>query len=354
VIAYRAVAAAVAIGALLLTAALAWFVLQTPGAIFQEESERAVAAVPTSGTPVVVTVARGESAKTIGQELQRDGIIRDERLFEIMVSLRGVTNSLEAGDYEFDHGLPVVEVVDRIAHGKTASRQVTIVEGSRAEEIGDALERAGIVSKQDFMAALVKGRYNEPFLAQVTSSGLEGYLFPARYEFRRDASAADVVDRMLAGFQANVADTVQLEGQSLSLGEVITLASIVQREAGTLSEMPTIASVFLNRLRLGIPLQADPTVQFAIAQDGPISTDDGYWKKELSVDDLKIDSGYNTYVNAGLPPGPIANPGLDAINAVIRPATTNYLYFVAKGDGTHAFAETLEEHERNIAQYQAP
>jgi UPF0755 protein len=95
-------------------------------------------------------------------------------------------------------------------------------------------------------------------------------------------------------------------------------------------------------------------VQFAIAQDGPISTDDGYWKKELSVDDLKVDSAYNTYVNAGLPPGPIANPGLDAINAVIRPATTNYLYFVAKGDGTHAFAETLEEHERNIAQYQAP
>lgn len=352
--AYRTVAAVVAAGALLLTAVLAWFVMQTPGSIFGEESERTVAPIPTSGTPVIVTVARGESAKTIGQELLRDGIIRDDRLFEIMVALRGVTNSLEAGDYEFDHGLPVVEVVDRIAHGKTASRQVTLVEGSRAEEIGEALERAGIVSKADFMAALVKSQYNEPFLAQVTAPGLEGYLFPARYDFPRGATAQQVVDRLLEGFQTNVADSVQLEGQALSLGEVVTLASIVQREAGTLSEMPTIASVFLNRLRLGIPLQADPTVQFAIAQDGPVSAADGYWKKELTVDDLKVDSAYNTYVNAGLPPGPIANPGLDAINAVIRPATTNYLYFVAKGDGTHAFAETLEEHERNIAQYQQP
>jgi UPF0755 protein len=147
---------------------------------------------------------------------------------------------------------------------------------------------------------------------------------------------------------------VQLEGQDLTLEEVVTLASIVQREAGTLSEMPTIASVFLNRLRLGIPLQADPTVQYAIVSGGPISAGDGYWKKELSLDDLKVDSPYNTYTNPGLPPGPIANPGLDAITAVIRPATTNYLFFVAKGDGTHAFAETLEEHERNIAQYQQP
>lgn len=351
-IAYRAVAALIAAGAIALTAALAWFLFQTPASIFEVESERAVAQISTTGAPVIVTVAKGESANAIGKELQRQGVIRDDRLFEVVVALRGVTNSLEAGDYEFDHGLPVVEVVDRIAHGKTASRQVTLVEGSRAEEIGDALEKAGVVSKADFMAALVKSRYNQPFLAQLTSSSLEGFLFPARYEFLRTTTPDAVVNQLLSGFQTNVADTVQLEGQALTLEEVVTLASIVQREAGTLSEMPTIASVFLNRLRLGIPLQADPTVQYAIARNGPVSTADGYWRKELTVDDLKVNSPYNTYLNPGLPPGPIANPGLDAITAVIRPATTNYLFFVAKGDGTHAFAQTLEEHERNIAQYQ--
>jgi UPF0755 protein len=118
------------------------------------------------------------------------------------------------------------------------------------------------------------------------------------------------------------------------------------------SERPIIASVFLNRLRAGIPLQADPTVQFAVAQDPASVTQYGYWKTDLTVDDLKVDSPYNTYVNPGLPPGPITNPGFDAIEAVVRPAQTNYLFFVAKGDGSHAFAETLEEHLKNIEKYQ--
>ncbi|HWQ28370.1 MAG TPA: endolytic transglycosylase MltG, partial [Dehalococcoidia bacterium] len=134
--------------------------------------------------------------------------------------------------------------------------------------------------------------------------------------------------------------------------QVVTLASIVEREARVPEERPLIASVFLNRLRLGIPLQADPTVQYALANDPANVEAFGYWKSELTVDDLRLDSPYNTYVYVGLPPGPICNPGLDAIRAVLRPAQTNYLFFVAKPDGSHAFAETLEEHERNVAQYQ--
>ena len=351
-IAQRIAAAVITIFALALTAGLAWFVFQTPGSIFGEESEHAIPAIATGGQPITVTVTKGESAKTIGKMLQDKGVIRDDRLFEIWVGLRGVQNSLEAGDYEFDQGLPVVEVVDRIATGKTASRTVLIPEGTRSEEIGDILEKDGVVSKQAFLAALVKSRHNQPFLAQVSGGDLEGFLFPATYEFSRTVTADDVVDRMLAGFQTNVADGLQLEGQNLTLEEVITLASIVQREAGTLSEMPTIASVFLNRMRIGLPLQSDPTVQFALGNSASSVQQFGYWKKELSLDDLKVDSPYNTYTQPGLPPGPIANPGLDAINAVIRPASTNYLFFVAKGDGTHAFAETLEEHERNIQTYQ--
>jgi UPF0755 protein len=157
---------------------------------------------------------------------------------------------------------------------------------------------------------------------------------------------------MLRGFQDNVADRVQLEGQSMSLFDVVTLASIVEREAAVPEERGIIASVFLNRLRLGIALQADPTVQYAVASD-PASVElYGWWKKELTLDDLKIDSPYNTYLYPGLPPGPIANPGLASIEAVVQPPATNFLFFVAKNDGTHVFAETLEEHLRNVEQYQ--
>jgi UPF0755 protein len=349
---YRVVAAAVAAFAVALTAGLAWFMIGTPGSIFSDEAERPVPPLATGGPPLIVTVKQGESAKAIGAELERQGVIRSKRLFEIMVGLRGVQNSLEAGDYEFDLGTPVIEVVDRISTGKTASRDVVIPEGRRVEEAGEILEKAGVITKDAFLAALVKSQYDEPFLQQVSASGLEGFVFPAKYEFRRGAKPAEVVDTLLLGFQTNIADKVQLEGRELTLEQVVTLASVVEREAQTPSERPIIASVFLNRLKAGIPLQADPTVQYAVANANPAGVlQYTYWKKELTVEDLKLDSPYNTYVNAGLPPGPIASPGLASIQAVVRPASTDYLFFVAKGDGTHAFAETLEEHLRNVEKY---
>jgi UPF0755 protein len=348
---YRLLAVVVSVFVVALTAGTAWFVMGTPGSVFSDESERIVPPISTNGAPVILTVKQGESAKAIGADLQKQGIIRSSRLFEIMVGLRGVQNSLEAGDYEFDPGTPVVVVVDRIATGKTASRDVVIPEGRRVEEVGEILEKAGVVSKDAFLAALVKSQYDEAFLQQVNASSLEGFVFPAKYEFHRGAKPQEVVDTLLRGFQSNVADKVQLEGQDLTLEQVVTLASIVEREAQTPSERPIIASVFLNRLKAGIPLQADPTVQYAVARDAASVRQYAYWKKELTVDDLKIDSPYNTYLNSGLPPGPIASPGLAAIQAVVRPADTNYLFFVAKGDGTHLFAETLEEHLRNVEKY---
>jgi UPF0755 protein len=347
----RVVAVAASVFVVVVTVATAWFVMSTPGTILSDDVGT-VPAIATDGAPVIVTVKQGESPQSIGAELERVGVIRSKRLFEIMVGLRGVQNRLEAGDYEFDPGTPVVEVVERIATGKTASRDVVIPEGRRIEEVGEILEQAGIVTKDAFLAALVKSEYTEPFLQQVSASSLEGFVFPARYEFRRGASASEVVDTLLLGFQTNIADKVQLEGQELTLEQVVTLASIVEREAQTPSERPIIASVFLNRLKAGIPLQADPTVQYAVANGDEASVQAyTYWKKELTVDDLKLDSPYNTYVYAGLPPGPIANPGLASIQAVVRPAATDYLFFVAEGDGSHLFAETLEEHLRNVERY---
>jgi len=342
-----------AIGALsiALVCGLAWFISETPGSVYGEEPQEPIAPFAGTSQPATVTVEQGQSARTIGAALERAGVVRSSELFQVLVGITGVQNALEAGEYEFDPGLPAIEVVRRIANGQTASRDVLIKEGLRAEEVADVLEKAGIVTKQSFLNALVTTRHDQPFLLQTTSSSLDGFLFPARYQFSRTVTPDAVVDRMLQAFQDNVADAVQLEGQALSLDEVVTLASIVEREAAIPEERPRIAGVFLNRLRLGIPLQADPTVQYAIASDASSVASYGYWKRDLSVDDLKVSSPYNTYANVGLPPGPICNPSLASIQAVIRPEQTNFLFFVAKGDGTHVFAETLDEHLQNIAKY---
>ncbi|HEY8173922.1 MAG TPA: endolytic transglycosylase MltG [Dehalococcoidia bacterium] len=350
--AYRVVVALFAVVTLALTGPLAWVVYNTPGSVFDDQSDAPMQPLPQTGESIELTIEKGESAADIGAELQSRGIIRSGRLFEVLVGLTGVQNSLEAGDYEFERNMTAIEAVHRIAEGRTASRQLTIPEGRRIEEVGETLDNGGIVKKQQFLDALDKTRYSEPFLAQVPAASLEGFVYPAGYEFNRDAGAAEIVDTMLRGFQDNVADRVQLEGQSMSLFDVVTLASIVEREAAVPEERGIIASVFLNRLRLGIALQADPTVQYAVADD-PASVElYGWWKKELTLDDLKIDSPYNTYLYPGLPPGPIANPGLASIEAVVQPPATNFLFFVAKNDGTHVFAETLEEHLRNVEQYQ--
>ncbi len=353
-IVYRAVWVVAVTIALLAAAGAGWVIVQTPGTVFSNESEHAIPTQTATGGTVSITVEQGESARSIGHKLADQGVIRSSRLFEVLVALTGVQDKLEAGDYEFETGTPAIEAVHRIAEGKTASRDVVIPEGRRAEEVGEILQQAGVVDKQAFLAALVKSQYNELFLAQSSSTGLDGFLFPAKYSFSRGVNASDVVDRMLQAFQDQVASQLQLEGQTMTLDQVVTLASIVEREAQDPSERPIIASVFLNRLRLGIALEADPTVQYGLTQFSLSVDAYGWWKKDLTLDDLKVDSPYNTYVHPGLPPGPIANPGLDSILAVVRPARTNYLFFVAKNDGTgqHAFAETLEEHLANIQKYQ--
>ena len=348
----RVAAVAAVLLTLVLVAGAAWFLYETPGEILTGGDAASITSTPPDGEVVSLTVEQGESARDIGAMLEDEGVIESARLFEVLVGITGVQDSLEAGDYEFERNLPAVAAVRRIAAGETASRQVTIPEGLRVEEVGEVLERAGVVSQADFLAALVKSGYGEPFLQQMASDSLQGFIFPARYSFFRETSADQVVATMLRGFQDNVADRLQFEGQDFTLEQVITLASIVEREAVVAEERPLIAGVFLNRLRVGLPLQADPTVQFAVAEDPSSVTQYGWWKPELTLDDLQHDSPYNTYAHAGLPPGPIANPGFDAIQAVVRPENTDFLFFVSRNDGTHVFAETLEEHLINVERYQ--
>ena len=338
--------------ALLMTAAAIWQISESPGAI--EDVPPTTAPSATLGGPIEVTVELGQSPQEIGEMLEELGVIDSATHFRVLVALLGYDRMLQAGDYEFDPGTPALEVVYRMRRGIISSRLVTVIEGWRLEQIADALEEQG-VPRLEFLAAARAGDYDFDLLAALApDQTVEGYLFPATYSFRRSDTARDIVRQMLQTFDENVPQELRQEAADagLSLHDVLTIASIVEREAQLPEERPIIAQVFLKRLGLGMELEADPTVQYAVAADPASVQRYGYWKQELTETDLAVDSPYNTYDPlVRLPPGPIANPGLDSIIAVIRPGETNHLYFVAKPDGSHAFAETLEEHLENVRMY---
>jgi len=349
----RFVPAAVGALALAIIAFFALVIAVIPSTILGSEPSTYLG--PTSANGVAnVTVKDGESAKDIAVALQDAGVIQSARLFRVLVAFMGIEQTLVAGDYEFDKGMVTLTVIDRIHNGITAPIMVTIPEGLRIEEVGALLEKKGVVSASDFVTAAKKTDYNFPFLQGLSNGSLEGYLFPATYGFSRSVTAEQAVEQMLTAFRDKVVPEVQPQAAStgLTMNQIITLASIVEREAVKPEERPLIASVFVNRIKVGMALQADPTVQYAVAADPQSVARNGYWKQQLSRTDLQVVSPYNTYVTTGLPPGPIAAPGLDSIKAVLQPAHTNYLFFVAKGDGSHAFAETLDEQLQNIQKYQ--
>jgi len=346
---------AIVAAALAAVGLVAWIVAGTPSAVLQNEPSLPVLPTPSGMDAVSVEVAPGESAGDISRRLEEAGVIESARLFRILVALMGVEDEMVAGRYEFDRGMPTLQVIGRLRQGITMPLTVTVPEGLRSEEVALVMEREGIVKADDFRRALASEAYDFAFLAERPGgAGLEGYLFPATYGFSRGVTAEEVVRRMLAAFDTQVTPELRqaIQASDLTLHEAVTLASIVEREAVRPEERPLIAGVFLNRLRLGMPLGADPTVQYALAND-PVSVERfGFWKQGLTTEDLEVDSPYNTYVNGGLPPGPIANPGLASLEAVAHPTETSYLYFVAKQDGSHVFAETLEEHLRNVEEYQ--
>jgi len=307
-----------------------------------------------SAPPLTFTVAQGMSPDAIGKSLVDAGILTDIRRYNLLVSLDGAGRELRAGCYIFSKSTPASELVRRLRGGITSAKLIPIPEGRRLEEIGTIVERAGITTEADWAAALKNAPRNRLPVPPPPSRSLLGYLLPASYPLQCQASAPDLVASMLDAFTAQVTPEIisAAKSHSLSLDDTVILASIVEREAVQKAEQPIIASVFINRLKVGLPLQADPTVQFALANAQPPSASGTWWKTQLTTADLAIDSAYNTYKHAGLPPGPIANPGIDAIRAVANPAPSDYLYFVAKGDGAHAFARTLAEHNDNVAKYQ--
>ncbi len=337
-------------------AATVWTITGSPGLVDEIPATPLVTPPTPAPTPIIISVDEGEGAQEIGDMLEDEGVIESAIQFRVLVELLGYDRLLQAGEYELDPNTPALAVVYRMRRGIVSSLFVTVIEGWRLEEFADALDDQGVISREDFLAAAVAGNFDFDFLRRLGPiTPLEGYLFPATYFYRRDDTAEDVIQRMLEALDENF--TPELRSQALDQGltvhGVLTLASIIEREAQVPEERPIMAQVFLTRLRRGILLEADPTVQYALAADPESVEEFGYWKPELTGEDLEVDSDYNTYRAGGLPPTPIAAPRLDSIMAVIEPADTNFLFFVATGDedGSHVFAETLAEHLENVEEY---
>ena len=303
--------------------------------------------------PIVFTVEPGDGVDAIAGRLVASGILDSDERFRTLVQLVGVGADLRADTYSFAPNTPAAEVIRRLREGVERERFFVVHEGQRVEEIGDALVILELATREEWEQALDEPRSEEILDGRPSGATLNGYLFPGTYSVDNDTTAESLLAAMIAGLDEALDQVLRgrIALSSLSLHEVLTLASIVERETLLREEMPVVASVFLNRLEAGVKLDADPTVQFAITTRSSGEPADGWWKVGLTLEDLAFQSPYNTYLVAGLPPGPIANPGLAAIEAVLNPADTDYFYFVARGDGSHAFAETLAEHNENVAEF---
>jgi UPF0755 protein len=346
-----AVAALLVLG---MTAAAVWAITDTPGVVDEVPLTPQPSPPAEEPQPIPLTVQQGQGVEAIGKMLEDAGVVESGIQFRVLVSLLGYDGLLQAGDYEFEPNTPALEAVYRMRRGILSSLFVTVVEGWRLEEIAEALDADGTISGDDFLEAALAGNFTHDYLAALGPlTPLEGYLFPATYFYRRGSDAEALIKQMLDTMDRQFSQKLRDRAteQGLTMHSVLTLASIIEREARVAGERPIMAQVFLTRLRRGIPLEADPTVQYALAEDPGSADEFGYWKSPLTGEDLEVASEYNTYRQLGLPPTPIAAPRLDSILAVIEPADTNFLYFVAKPDGSHAFAETLEEHQRNIEEF---
>lgn len=289
---------------------------------------------------VLVTVPQGMGAGAIADLLEREGVVRSGRHFHLFSRLSGADKNLQAGDYLLSTDLSLPDIVQRMQHGRVEPQTVMIPEGLHLRQIADLLAREGLVDRERFLEVAQDETLVYPAGGPIPKpvSSLEGYLFPDTYQFVPSMTEEQIVRVMVDRF-VQAAMPLLRKGrapQGMSVHDVVTLASIVEKEALLRREMPVIASVFLNRLAIDMPLQADPTVAYLFDEH----------RSRLLFADLEIPSPYNTYRNKGLPPGPIASPGLHALQAVLQPEQTEYLFFVARGDGTHVFTRTFNEHVR--------
>ena len=285
---------------------------------------------------VSISISKGSTLIDISTELHSKKVIKNRSSFILAVKMLGYEKDIPAGKFNIDNVSTNYSLVNKLINSVNVSKKVTILEGWSINEIAEKLHSSLKIDKKSFLNA----SKNKALLDKwdIKSTSFEGYLFPNTYQFAEDVSPIKIIDKMVSEYKKNVTKKMydRMSKINLSENEVLTLASIIEGEAIYDSERPTISGVYHNRLKKGMRLQADPTIQYII-DDSP---------RRLLNKDLKIISPYNTYLNHGLPPGPINNPGLESIKAALYPEEIDFLYFVAKGDGYHTFSKTEKEHNK--------
>jgi len=324
--------------ALLLVAAAALLGL----AALAASAYRALQPPARSGASVVVEIPRGAALGAVAALLEDAGAIRSARAFRWLARLTGRASALRAGEYELAPELGAAEVLERLASGAVMTHRVVLPEGLRVEEVAARIEAAGLGTAADFIGVARDPANVAAF--GVEGASLEGYLFPETYELAKGIPPSEIARLMVDHFLSVWGPLApQAKERNLSMHEVVVLASLIEKETGAPEERPLIAAVFLNRLARGMRLETDPAVIYGIADfDGNL--------RRVHLEDAG--NPYNTYLHAGLPPGPIANPGAAALRAVVEPAEADYLYFVARKDGTHQFSRTYGEHVRAVNRFQ--
>jgi len=292
-----------------------------------------------------VDIAPGDSTRAIADRLAGAGVVRDPWTFRLALYWSGQGRRLKAGEYKFDHAATPFEVISRMARGDVFVINVTFPEGLTIPDMAKVFEDRGLGPASAFADAAKDPSAVHAFDPDATD--LEGYLFPETYPQPHKADPVKLVHQMTASFEKQLTQELRAAAaeRKLSIRQLVTLASIVEKETAKPEERPVVAAVYANRLKIGMPLQCDPTVIFALVRAGRY---DG----NIHHGDLSFDSPYNTYRYPGLPPGPIAAPGRASLEAAAHPADVNYLYFVSRNDGSHEFARTLDEHNRNVQKYQ--
>lgn len=323
----------------------------------QQHKDELLTPAGSDPTPIRFTISPGELPASVAARLEQQGLVKNAELFLNLVKYQKVATKIQAGEYVLRKTMTMDEIIDAIQHGLAKMITITIRPGWRAEEIADYLATLGLknYNRDQFLKLVREGKFDYAFLKdrpKTASPSLEGFLFPESYNVPYDITNDALIVLMLDTFGQRVTEKTrqQIAAQKMTLYEAVTLAAIVEREVVAAEERAIIASVFLNRIKKKMFLQSDSTAQYAL---GYQSATKQWWKSPVTIEELAaVNSPYNTYRNIGLPPGPICNPSLASIAAVAAPAQTEYLYFFSKGDGTHAFAKTYEEHLQNQQKYQ--
>jgi UPF0755 protein len=292
-----------------------------------------------------VEIPSGTGAAEIRRRLVEAGVVSDELAFRAALMWTGQSRALKAGEYRFDRPMSVVEVVEKLARGDVYGHPITFPEGLTIREMASIAESRGFGTADEFVKATRDASLVNDL--DPAAKDLEGYLFPETYTLPRGTPVTKLVSLMVERFRDTYAtlEAKRSNEVNLSTREIVTLASLVEKETGRPEERPLVAAVYWNRLNKKMAMQADPTVVYALVKAG---TYDGNIRRR----DLELDSPYNTYRYPGLPPGPIASPGRASLEAALAPASVEYLYFVSRNDGSHAFAETLAKHNANVQEYQ--